>query len=108
MITNGAGPQEAQGHYLGLVTGGSLSQGVEVRLDSGVSVEEVKDGIHVHLHGVKDAREAVGAGRLRQERLPAPVLARIDENAEGGFQAVAVGAAAQGGMGDVDHLATLR
>ena len=54
------------------------------------------------------ARQGRHARCLRQERLPAPVLARIDEGAKGGFQAMAVGAVAQGGMGGEDHLAWVR
>jgi len=54
MTTNGASPQEKPGQFLGLVTGGSLSQGVEVRLDAGVSVEDMKDGTHVTIQGEKE------------------------------------------------------
>ena len=48
-----AGGQAAspQGAPLGLVVDGSVTQGVEVRLDPGASVEEVKVGAFVTIQG---------------------------------------------------------
>ncbi len=40
-----------QGRYLGMVVGGSLSRGVEVRLDSQAPVEEMALGQHVVIQG---------------------------------------------------------
>ncbi|MCL5025441.1 MAG: ATPase, partial [Chloroflexi bacterium] len=39
------------GRQLGRVVGGSLSEGLEVRLDPGVSVEEVTQGTYVVIEG---------------------------------------------------------
>ena len=54
---NGAGrgrtPPE-QGQPLGMVIEGSVANGVEVRLDPGVSVEQVKVGTFVTLHGANN------------------------------------------------------
>ena len=55
--TNGAGqgrlPPE-QGQPLGMVIEGSVANGVEVRLDAGVSVEQVKVGTFVTLQGANN------------------------------------------------------
>ena len=42
-----------EGKYLGMVVGGSLHRGVEVHLDSGSSVEDVKVGTLVTIKGKK-------------------------------------------------------
>ncbi|MBI4337757.1 MAG: DUF87 domain-containing protein [Chloroflexi bacterium] len=39
------------GRYLGVVVGGSISQGIEVKLEGDASVEEVKVGAPVTIHG---------------------------------------------------------
>ncbi len=44
---------DSQGHLLGVVVGGSLTQGVEVRLDSGASVEDLKVGTFVTIQGTR-------------------------------------------------------
>lgn len=49
---NGMG-DDAQGRPLGVVVGGSLTQGVEVRLDSGASVEDLKVGTFVTIQGAR-------------------------------------------------------
>ena len=41
------------GQPLGMVVDGSLSRGVEVRLDSGVSVEDIQEGTYVTIKGEK-------------------------------------------------------
>ena len=43
-----------QGQPLGMVIEGSVANGVEVRLDAGVSVEQVKVGTFVTLQGAKN------------------------------------------------------
>jgi len=45
------GPRGSQGGFLGVVVDGSLAHGVEVRLDAGTSVEEVKAGAFVTIQG---------------------------------------------------------
>ena len=47
-MTDGLGPQ---GKLLGMVVDGSLTRGLEVRLDSGCSVEEIKIGTFVTIEG---------------------------------------------------------
>ena len=55
--SNGTAPQYANhkggldGGFLGLVVEGSLTQGVEVRLDAGTSIEDVKVGTFVTIQG---------------------------------------------------------
>ena len=50
--TNGMHPVEAGGRMpLGTVVSGSLSEGVKVRLDDGVSIEDVKVGTFVSIQG---------------------------------------------------------
>ena len=51
MSTSGLEPQDPQGQPLGMVVDGSLSRGVEVRLDSEVSVEDVKEGTYATIQG---------------------------------------------------------
>ena len=41
----------SSGKYLGMVVGGSLSRGVDVRLDTQAQVEEMALGQHVVIHG---------------------------------------------------------
>ena len=48
---DGETPGPQSGSPLGLVVDGSLSQGVEVRLDADVSVEDVKVGTFVTIQG---------------------------------------------------------
>ena len=45
---------QGQGQPLGMVIEGSVANGVEVRLDSGVSVEQVKVGTFVTLQGINN------------------------------------------------------
>jgi DNA helicase HerA-like ATPase len=56
-VVNGLGSagreDGAQGVSLGVVVGGSLTQGVEVRLDSGASVEDLKVGTFVTIQGTR-------------------------------------------------------
>ena len=49
--SDGQAPATSPGQALGLVVGGSLSDGVEVRLDSTASIEEVQVGSFVTLQG---------------------------------------------------------
>ena len=49
-MTNG---QPSSGKPLGMVVGGSLTKGVEVRLEAGTSVEDVKIGTFATIHGEK-------------------------------------------------------
>ena len=54
---NGAGQGQShpeQGQPLGMVIEGSVANGVEVRLDPGVSVEQVKVGTFVTLQGANN------------------------------------------------------
>ena len=50
-MTDGTGPNVLQGKLLGMVVGGSLSQGVDIRLDHAISVEDVKVGTFVTVQG---------------------------------------------------------
>ena len=45
--------QGPMGQPLGMVVDGSLSRGVEVRLDWGVSVEDIQEGTYVTIKGEK-------------------------------------------------------
>jgi DNA helicase HerA-like ATPase len=80
--TNGAGQghlSPEQGQPLGMVIEGSVANGVEVRLDAGVSVEQVKVGTFVTLQGANNrffgVVTDVGLGstdpRLKYTPLPA-------------------------------------
>ena len=51
MSIDGLTPQGPQGQPLGMVVDGSLSRGVEVRLDAGISVEDIKEGTYVTIQG---------------------------------------------------------
>ena len=70
---------QGQGQPLGMVIEGSVANGVEVRLDSGVSVEQVKVGTFVTLQGINNrffgVVTDVGLGstdpRLKYTPLPA-------------------------------------
>ena len=44
MSVDGLAAQGPQGQALGMVVDGSLSRGVEVRLDGEISVEDIKEG----------------------------------------------------------------
>ena len=79
---NGAGQGQShpeQGQPLGMVIEGSVANGVEVRLDPGVSVEQVKVGTFVTLQGannrffgvVTDVSLGSTAPRLKYTPLPA-------------------------------------
>ena len=79
---NGSGQGQSspgQGQHLGMVIEGSVSNGVEVRLDAGVSVEQVKVGTFVTLQGANNrffgVVTDVGLGstdpRLKYTPLPA-------------------------------------
>ena len=53
--TNGMYPTYADGREpLGTVVSGSLSEGVKVRLDDGVSIEDVKVGTFVSIQGQRN------------------------------------------------------
>ena len=50
-MTDGPGQSPEQGRLLGMVVGGSLTHGVEIRLDPLTSVEDIKVGTFVTLRG---------------------------------------------------------
>ena len=50
-MTDGPVPSSAQGRLLGMVVDGSLTKGMEVRLDPSISVEDVKVGTFVTVQG---------------------------------------------------------
>ena len=67
------------GQPLGMVVDGSLSRGVEVRLDSGVSVEDIQEGTYVTIKGEKHwffgmvTDVSLGAADLRLKLAPPDV-----------------------------------
>ncbi len=52
-MTNGPGPTLHGGKLMGMVVDGSLTRGVEIRLDPSTSVEDIKVGAFVTVHGEK-------------------------------------------------------
>ena len=79
-MTDGLSPALPQGKFLGIVVDGSLTGGVEIRLDSSTSVEEVKVGTFVTVQGerlrffgvVTDVR--LGAADPGLKHMPPDVL----------------------------------
>ena len=87
MTTDGLEPQISQGQLLGMIVDGSLGRGVEVRLDPGVSVEEIKEGAYVTIQGERSqffgivTDVALGSADPRLKQTPPdvgdPFIARV-------------------------------
>ena len=87
MTTDGLDPQTPQGQLLGMIVDGSLGRGVEVRLDPGVSVEEIKEGAYVTIQGERSqffgivTDVALGSADPRLKQTPPdvgdPFIARV-------------------------------
>ena len=87
MTTDGLEPQSPQGQPLGMIVDGSLSRGVEVRLDPGVSVEDVKEGTYATIQGERSwffgivTDVALGSADPRLKQTPPdvsdPFIARV-------------------------------
>ena len=61
-LASGSSPRLRSGQALGMVVGGSLSEGVEVKLDEGASVEEIPVGSYVVIQG--ERKRFLGMGSL--------------------------------------------